>query len=46
MTQCAPFLRDYKDLSEVLRDKALAALCDAYVNFVYSLALSRIVRMP
>ncbi len=46
MTQCAPFLRDYKDLSEVLRDKALAALGDAYVNFVYSLALSRIVRKP
>jgi hypothetical protein len=35
------FLHDYKTLLQVLRDKPLAALGDAYVNFVYSLALSR-----
>ncbi len=47
MTQYAsPFLHDYSDLTEVLRDKALAALGDAYVNFAYSLALSRKLRKP
>lgn len=30
----------YKTLQEVLTDQNLAALGDAYVNFVYSLALS------
>jgi Ribonuclease III len=35
------FLQDYKHLSQILTDKPLAALGDAYVNFVYSLALSR-----
>lgn len=35
------FLKDYKSLLEVLTDRRLAALGDAYVNFVYSLALSR-----
>ncbi len=35
------FLQDYKTLSQILTDKPLAALGDAYVNFVYSLALSR-----
>jgi hypothetical protein len=35
------FLHGYKTLLQVLRDKPLAALGDAYVNFVYSLALSR-----
>ena len=34
------FLKDYSSLSQVLTDKPLAALGDAYVNFVYSLALS------
>lgn len=34
------FLKTYKDLTEVLTDHKLAALGDAYINFVYSLALS------
>jgi hypothetical protein len=35
------FLHEYDSLSKVLTDKPLAALGDAYVNFIYSLALSR-----
>lgn len=34
------FLKAYQSLQEVLADRQLAALGDAYVNFVYSLALS------
>ena len=34
------FLKSYDNLSQVLTDKQLAALGDAYINFVYSLALS------
>ncbi len=34
------FLKKYKNLLEVLTDRQLAQLGDAYVNFVYSLALS------
>ena len=33
-------------LSEVLTDRDLASLGDAYVNFVYSLALSNMKRKP
>jgi len=35
------FVSEYKNLREVLVDQKLAALGDAYVNFVYSLALSK-----
>jgi len=35
------FVSKYKSLREVLADQKLAALGDAYVNFVYSLALSK-----
>jgi len=35
-----PFTPNYDDLTEILTDHNLAALGDAYVNFVYSLALS------
>ena len=35
-----PFLKNYKTLTEVLIDHGLASLGDAYVNFVYSLAVS------
>jgi hypothetical protein len=35
------FLKSYSNLSEVLTDRQLASLGDAYVNFVYSLALSK-----
>ena len=41
-----PFLKNYSSLPQVLTDKPLAALGDAYVNFVYSLALSRRMGKP
>jgi hypothetical protein len=40
------FLKNYTSLSQVLTDKPLAALGDAYVNFVYSLALSKRTGKP
>ncbi len=39
-------LKKYCSLEELLLDKDLAALGDSYVNFVYSLALSRKLRRP
>ena len=33
-------LKTYNNLSEVLADRELASLGDAYINWVYSLALS------
>ncbi|MEM3705257.1 MAG: ribonuclease III family protein [Candidatus Bathyarchaeia archaeon] len=41
-----PFVRTYKNLSEVLTDHKLASLGDAYVNFVYALVLSNKRRVP
>lgn len=35
------FLTNYESLDRVLLDRKLASLGDAYVNFIYSLALSR-----
>lgn len=35
------FIPKYKTLQEILNDQKLAALGDAYANFVYSLALSK-----
>ncbi|MGQ9506517.1 MAG: ribonuclease III family protein [Candidatus Bathycorpusculaceae bacterium] len=35
------FKKSYRSLKEVLVDHDLAALGDAYINFVYSLALSK-----
>ena len=35
------FIQKYESLSEVLMDQKLAKLGDAYVNFLYSLALSK-----
>ncbi len=40
MTNSAPTLKSYDSLTELLLDKDLASLGDAYVNFVYSLAMS------
>ncbi|MEM3874717.1 MAG: ribonuclease III family protein [Candidatus Bathyarchaeia archaeon] len=34
------FIKSYKSLTDVLTDHSLAALGDAYINFVYSLILS------
>jgi len=36
-----PFVSRRENLTDILVDRELAALGDAYVNFVYSLALSR-----
>ena len=41
-----PFVSSYKGLHEILTDHKLAALGDAYVNFVYSLALSKKIGEP
>jgi hypothetical protein len=35
------FIPQYENISEVLMDQKLAKLGDAYVNFLYSLALSK-----
>jgi len=35
------FLPKYKSLSEILSDRKLATLGDAYVNFIHSLTLSK-----
>ena len=41
-----PFLTNYTSLLQVLSDRSLATLGDAYINFVYSLALSRKLGRP
>jgi hypothetical protein len=40
------FTPQHKSLSEILLDKQLASLGDAYVNFLYSLALSKKMGEP
>jgi hypothetical protein len=40
------FVKTYRNLTEVLTDHKLASLGDAYVNFVYALALSSKRRKP
>jgi hypothetical protein len=35
------FMEDYDNLTQILTDRKLAQLGDAYINFVYSLALSQ-----
>jgi hypothetical protein len=40
------FVRQYENLSEVLIDQKLAKLGDAYVNFLYSLATSKMITEP
>ena len=44
--QAPLFLKSYENLSQVLVDRQLASLGDAYVNLVYSLALSKRKRRP
>jgi hypothetical protein len=39
-------IRSYRDLTEVLSDRRLASLGDAYINFVYSIALSNQTGKP
>jgi hypothetical protein len=46
MTRFAPTLKTYSSLEELLLDKDLAALGDAYVNFVYSLGMSQKLGRP
>jgi hypothetical protein len=40
------FLKSYTSLNQILTDKKLAALGDAYVNFIYSLAVSKRLGKP
>lgn len=40
------FMHEYSSLADVLADRNLASLGDAYVNLIYSLALSRIAGKP
>ncbi len=40
------FIRKYSDISMILCDQELASLGDAYVNFIYSLALSKSTGKP
>ena len=40
------FVSQYESLSQVLMDQKLASLGDAYVNFLYSLALSKKMGEP
>jgi len=44
--EASRILKEPKSLREVLLDKGLAGLGDMYVNFVYSLALSRKLERP
>lgn len=41
-----PFIHRYSRVNEVLSDRDLASLGDAYINFVYSLALSKAAGKP
>jgi hypothetical protein len=41
MSRKAPILKEYDSLQKLLLDKDLAALGDSYINFVYSLAVSK-----
>jgi len=45
-TKSVPTLKRYDKLKDLLLDKDLAGLGDAYVNFVYSLAMSQKHRRP
>lgn len=40
------FLKSYASLNQILTDKKLAGLGDAYVNFIYSLAVSKRLGKP
>lgn len=41
LSESFPFIQKYTSIRDVLNDRELASLGDAYINFVYSLALSR-----
>lgn len=41
-----PFVGNFKNIKEVLTSHELAALGDAFVNFVYSLSLSKMRNRP
>lgn len=40
------FLSKYSSITEVLNDRDLASLGDAFINFIYSLALSKAADKP
>lgn len=41
-----PFLNKYSSISDILGDHELASLGDAFVNLIYSLALSKVAGKP
>jgi len=46
LSEYFPFIHKYSSLTEILNDRELASLGDAYVNLIYSLALSRSAGRP
>lgn len=46
MNDSTPTLKSYSSIRELLLDKNLAGLGDSYVNFVYSLAMSKKCKHP
>lgn len=46
MIDSTPTLKSYDSIEEILLDKDLAGLGDSYVNFVYSLAMSKKLGRP
>jgi len=46
LSEYFPFMEKYSNLTMILCDQELASLGDSYVNFVYSLALSKVAGKP
>lgn len=46
LSEYFPFIQKYSSIREVLNDRDLASLGDAYINFIYSLALSKCYGKP
>lgn len=46
LSEYFPLIRRYSSFTEILSDKGLASLGDAYVNLLYSLVLSKVTGKP
>ena len=46
LSEYFPFIRKYSSITMILCDQELASLGDSYVNFIYSLALSKVTGKP
>jgi len=46
LSEYFPFIRRYSSFAEILSDRGLASLGDAYVNLIYSLVLSKVTGKP